>query len=132
MNQELNEAQATETTELVDVPFEVPEGFKILSDEEVEKLSAQLVEDRRDKWEVQEIVDNAIAAGEMNTLLRNEFLYEFKKGWQSYPRTDGIDDLTLGDRTEHQRSHGRTGACRGRGKARIHRCRGDARSYEPR
>ena len=77
MKEVLTEAQAAE---LPEVPFEVPEGYRLLSDAEMEQVASQLVEDRRDKWEVQEIVDNAVVACEMNALLRNEFLYEFKQG----------------------------------------------------
>ena len=74
-----NETQATEVQD-VEVPFEVPEGYMLLSDAQVEQLASQLVETHQEKWEIQEIVDNAIAAGEMNALMRNEFLYEFKQG----------------------------------------------------
>ena len=77
MSETLNEAQAAQ---LPDVPFEVPEGFRIVSDEEAEALARQLVEDHREKWEIQEIVDSAVAAGEVSALLRNEFLYEYKQG----------------------------------------------------
>ena len=72
----------TQTTEAqaVEVPFEVPEGYKLLTDEEAEMLATQLVEDRREKWEIQEIVDSAVAAGELNELMRNEFLWEYQQG----------------------------------------------------
>ena len=78
----MNETQTTEVqdVETQDVPFEVPEGFKLLSDAEMEQLAAELVESRQEKWEVQEIVDAAVAAGELNALMRNEFIYEFKQG----------------------------------------------------
>lgn len=74
-----NETQATEVQD-VEVPFEVPEGYMLLSDAQVEQLASQLVETHQEKWEIQEIVDNAVAAGELNALMRNEFLYEFKQG----------------------------------------------------
>ena len=80
MSEQLTEAQATETAELVDVPFEVPEGYRLLTDEEAEALARQLVEDHRENWQIQEIIDSAIAAGEMNELLRNEFYYEYTQG----------------------------------------------------
>ena len=73
-----NETQATEIQD-VEVPFDVPTGFRLLSDAEMEKFAAQIVEDHREKWEVQEIVDAAVAAGEINELMRNEFLWEFKQ-----------------------------------------------------
>ena len=80
-----NEAQATEATENsevqdAEVPFDVPEGYRLLSDAEMTEFASQLIEDRHEKWEVQEIVDNAVAAGEVNALMRNEFLYEYKQG----------------------------------------------------
>ena len=83
----MNETQTTETTELqevteaqeVEVPFDVPEGLRELSDAEMDQLAAHLVESRQEKWEVQEIVDNAVAAGEVNALMRNEFLWEFQQ-----------------------------------------------------
>ena len=65
-----NETQATEIQD-VEVPFDVPTGFRLLSDAEMEKFAAQIVEDHREKWEVQEIVDAAVAAGEINELMRN-------------------------------------------------------------
>ena len=71
MNNEMTEAQAT------DVPFEVPEGFRLVSDEEAEVLARQIVEDHREKWEIQEIVDSAVEAGELNALMRNEFYWEY-------------------------------------------------------
>lgn len=74
-----NETQMTEV-EATEVPFEVPEGHRLLSEAEMEQLTAALVESHREKWEIQEIVDNAVAAGEMHEMLRNEFLYEFKQG----------------------------------------------------
>lgn len=74
-----NETQATEVQD-VEVPFDVPEGYKLVSDAEMEQLASQLVETHQEKWEIQEIVDNAVAAGELNALMRNEFLYEFKQG----------------------------------------------------
>ena len=80
MTNEMNQTQTTETTELVEVPFEVPEGWRLVSDEESEALARQIVEDHRENWEVQEIIDSAIAAGEMNELLRNEFYYEYTQG----------------------------------------------------
>lgn len=70
----------TQTPEVQDVPFEVPDGYKVLTDAEMEQLTASLVESHQEKWEIQEIVDNAVAAGEMHEMLRNEFLYEFKQG----------------------------------------------------
>ena len=88
MTNETQMTEATENPELqdvteaqeVEVPFDVPEGFRLITDEEAELLASQLVESRQEKWEVQEIVDNAVAAGEMNAMMRNEFLYEFKQG----------------------------------------------------
>lgn len=77
MSETLNEAQAAQ---LPDVPFEVPEGFRIVSDAEAEALARQIVEDHREKWEVQEIVDSAVEAGELNALMRNEFYWEYKQG----------------------------------------------------
>lgn len=76
-----NETQATQTTELqeVEVPFEVPEGFKLLSDAEMEQLANEVAKSHKDGWEVQELVDNAVAAGEMHELMRNELLWEFKQ-----------------------------------------------------
>ena len=74
-----NETQVTEVQD-VEVPFDVPEGYKLVSDAEMEQLASQLVETHQEKWEIQEIVDNAVAAGELNALMRNEFLYEFKQG----------------------------------------------------
>ena len=72
----------TQTTEAqaVEVPFEVPEGYRLLTDAEAEMFASQLVEDRREKWEVQEIVDDAVASSEMNALMRSELYYEFKQG----------------------------------------------------
>ena len=74
-----NGTQATETQE-VQVPFEVPEGFRLMTDEEAELMASQIVESRQEKWEIQEIVDSAIAAGKMNAMMRSELYYEFKKG----------------------------------------------------
>ena len=71
MNNEMTEAQATE------VPFNVPEGFRLVSDEEAEALARQIVEDHREKWEIQEIVDSAVESGELNALMRNEFYWEY-------------------------------------------------------
>lgn len=91
MTNETQTTEMTETTEVqetevldaeaqeVEVPFEVPEGYRILSDAEMEKLASELVESRQEKWEVQEIVDSAVAAGELNDLMRNEFLWEFNQ-----------------------------------------------------
>ena len=80
MSEQLNETQATETAELVDVPFSVPDGWRLISDAEAEALARQLVEDHREKFEIQEIVDAAVEAGERNAMMRNEFYYEFKQG----------------------------------------------------
>ena len=77
MSEQTTEAQ---TTELPDVPFEVPEGWRLVSDDEAEALARQLVEDHRENWEIQEIVDAAVEACEMNDMLRNEFYYEYKQG----------------------------------------------------
>ena len=76
-----NETQATETTALqeVEVPFEVPEGFKLLSDAEMEQLANEVAKSHKEGWQVQELVDNAVAAGEMHELMRNELLWEFKQ-----------------------------------------------------
>ena len=76
-----NETQ-TQSTELqeVQVPFEVPEGFRLMTDEEAELMASQIVESRQEKWEIQDIVDSAIAAGKMNAMMRSELYYEFKKG----------------------------------------------------
>ena len=82
-----NETQMTETTEAtenpevqeVEVPFEVPEGFRLLSNEEMEQLANEVAKSHKESWEVQEIVDNAVAAGEMNELMRNELLWEFQQ-----------------------------------------------------
>ena len=74
-----NETQATELQE-VQVPFEVPEGFRLMTDEEAELMASQIVESRQEKWEIQDIVDSAIAAGKMNAMMRSELYYEFKKG----------------------------------------------------
>ena len=72
----------TQTTEAqaAEVPFEVPEGYRLLTDAEAELMASQLVESRQEQWEVQEIVDNAVIAGEFNALMRNELYYEFKQG----------------------------------------------------
>ena len=70
----------TDAETTADVPFEIPEGYRLMSDEEAEALANSLIEDQREKWEIQEIVDNAVAAGQMNDMMRNEFLYEFKQG----------------------------------------------------
>ena len=77
----INETQTTEATELqeVEVPFEVPEGFRLLSDAEMEQLANEIAKSHKEKWQVQELVDNAVAAGEMNELMRNELLWEFKQ-----------------------------------------------------
>ena len=90
-----NETQATETTELqeVEVPFEVPEGFKLLSDAEMEQLANEVAKSHKEGWEVQELVDNAVAAGEMHELMRNELLWEFKQTGRC-PRTHRCDDRT--------------------------------------
>ena len=77
MSEQTTEAQ---TTELPEVPFEVPEGWRLVSDDEAEALARQLVEDHRENWEIQEIVDAAVEACEMNDMLRNEFYYEYKQG----------------------------------------------------
>ena len=79
-----NETQTPETTEIqeVEVPFDVPEGFKLLSDEEMELLANEIAMSHKEKWEVQELVDNAVAAGEMHELMRNELLWEFKQNGQ--------------------------------------------------
>ena len=62
------------------VPFNIPDGYKMLSDQDMKKLAEHIVEDSRDKWEIQEIADNAVATGATDKLLRNEFMYEFKQG----------------------------------------------------
>ena len=64
----------------VDVPFEIPEGYRLMSDDEATELAKSLVKDHRKQWEIQEIVDNAIAAGQMNDMMRSEFLYEYDQG----------------------------------------------------
>ena len=69
MSEQTTEAQ---TTELPEVPFEVPEGWRLVSDDEAEALARQLVEDHRENWEIQEIVDAAVEACEMNDMLRND------------------------------------------------------------
>ena len=71
--------QSTETQEVA-VPFEVPEGYRLMTDAEAELMASQIVESRQEQWEVQEIVDNAVIAGEFNALMRNELYYEFKQG----------------------------------------------------
>ena len=78
---EVQETEATEMTEAqeVEMPFKVPEGYRELTDAEMEQLAVHLVESRQEKWEVQEIVDSAVAAGELNDLMRNEFLWEFNQ-----------------------------------------------------
>ena len=75
---ETPEVQETETQE-VEVPFEVPEGFRLLSDDELEQLADEVAKSHKEGWEVQELVDNAVAAGEMNELMRNELLWEFQQ-----------------------------------------------------
>ena len=72
----------TQTTELqeVQVPFEVPEGFRLMTDEEAELMASQIVESRQEQWEIQEIVDSAVVAGEMNALMRSELYYEYTQG----------------------------------------------------
>ena len=77
-----NETQATETTELqeVAIPFDVPEGYRLVTEDEAAILASQLVEDHREKWQIQDIVDSALAASEMNAMMRSELYYEFKKG----------------------------------------------------
>ena len=72
------EVQETEAQE-VEVPFEVPEGFRLLSNDELEQLANEVAKSHKESWEVQEIVDNAVAAGEMNELMRNELLWEFQQ-----------------------------------------------------
>ena len=78
-----NETQTTELQETevqeVEVPFDVPEGFKLLSDAEMEQLADEIAKSHKEGWEVQELVDNAVAAGEMNELMRNELLWEFQQ-----------------------------------------------------
>ena len=63
-----------------DVPFEIPAGYRLMSEEEATNLAQTLVVDHRDKWEMQEVVDSAIAAGELNDIMRNEFYYEYMQG----------------------------------------------------
>ena len=72
------EVQDTEAQE-VEVPFEVPDGFRLLSDDELEQLANEVAKSHKEGWEVQELVDNAVAAGEMNELMRNELLWEFQQ-----------------------------------------------------
>ena len=43
-----NETQATEVQD-VEVPFDVPEGYKLVSDAEMEQLASQLVETHQEK-----------------------------------------------------------------------------------
>ena len=62
------------------VDFQIPEGFRQLTDEEAALLAQGIVHDTREGWEIQEIVDTAVAAGTLNAFMRNEFYYEFKQG----------------------------------------------------
>ena len=83
-----NNTPTTETIEDVDqvLPeddkheFKIPQGFRLITDDEAEVLANQVIEDSRDKWEIQEICDDCVVAGQSNNFLRNEFLYEYKKG----------------------------------------------------
>ena len=74
-----NETQATEVQD-IEVPFEVPEGYRLMTDEEADLMAAQLVESRQEQWQVQEIVDSAVVAGEMHALMRSELYYEYTQG----------------------------------------------------
>ena len=74
----LNETQATDAQ--IAVPFDVPEGYRLMTDAEADVMAMQLVESRQEQWEIQEIVDSAVVAGEMNALMRSELYYEYKQG----------------------------------------------------
>lgn len=63
-----------------DKPFEIPQGFRLVTEEEAEILALQVTESNKDKWEIQEICDSCIVAGQSNNFLRSEFMYEYKKG----------------------------------------------------
>ncbi|MYF99179.1 hypothetical protein F4212_08600 [Candidatus Poribacteria bacterium] len=69
----------TEVTEN-DVPFDIPEGYRLMSDDEATEMAKTLIEDHREKYEMQEVVDSAIAAGQLNDVMRNEFYYEYMHG----------------------------------------------------
>ena len=81
----------------------------------------EMVEDKRNQWELQEIVDDAVAAGEMNKYMRNEFLYEFKQGDRQvrgltaamYSQLALVSDCTvLTDETDWSESNEEFFSCR--------------------
>lgn len=74
------EVEPTDDVNVEDVPFEIPDGYRLMSDEEATELAKTLIEDYREKWEIQEVCDDLVLAGQTSDLLRNEFLYEFKQG----------------------------------------------------
>lgn len=74
-----NEHEVTEQ-EIVDVPFEVPNGYRLMSEDEATEMAKTLVADHREKWQMQDVVDSAVAAGELNEVMRNEFYYEYMQG----------------------------------------------------
>ena len=74
----LNETQTPEAQ--IAVPFDVPEGYRLMTDAEADVMAMQLVESRQEQWEIQEIVDSAVVAGEMNALMRSELYYEYTQG----------------------------------------------------
>ena len=78
----MTNVNGTQMTELqqAEVPFDIPEGYRLMTDEEAELMAAHIVESRQEQWEIQEIVDSAVVAGEMNALMRSELYYEYTQG----------------------------------------------------
>ena len=80
MNENGTQPQAIEPQAQIEVPFDVPEGYRLMTDAEADLMAAHIVESRQEQWEIQEIVDSAVVAGEMNALMRSELYYEYTQG----------------------------------------------------
>ena len=92
----------TETTEVTEAEaIEVPEGWRLISDDEMETLTKQLVKEHREDWKIQDLADSAVIAGEELDLIRNEYFYEFQQGGKNHTRFNSEDDRRLGNRKRH-------------------------------
>ena len=77
---EMNQNPQTAETQATEVPFEVPAGHRLLSETERQALAAHLIEDHREQWQIEQMIDSAAVTGEINDMMRTELYYEFKQG----------------------------------------------------
>lgn len=94
MNAETTQTAEAEVMPVVEAEFDVPEGYKLLSDAEMEALARQLVEDHREAWKIQDLADSAVIAGEELDLIRDEYFYQFQQGGKTIR---GLTAKMIGD-----------------------------------